>query len=67
MDVASYLFTSYLTSYLHLFSAVTSFLRRSVSISEEGGRLGLKCLLLSCNRVGDDPPGTRIATSNAPE
>jgi len=29
----------------------------SVSILEEGGRFGLKCLLLSYFRVGDDPTG----------
>jgi hypothetical protein len=27
----------------------------SLSISEEGGRLGLKCLLLSYFRIGDYP------------
>jgi hypothetical protein len=37
--------------------------RFSVSILEEGGRLGLKCLLLSYFRMGDfrmgdNPPGT---------
>jgi hypothetical protein len=31
----------------------TGTLGRSVSILEEGGRLGLKCLLLSYFRVGD--------------
>jgi hypothetical protein len=33
--------------------------RFSVSILEEGGRLGLKCLLLSYFRVGDFPGGRR--------
>jgi hypothetical protein len=32
--------------------------RFSVSILEEGGRLGLKCLLLSYFRVGHNPTGT---------
>jgi hypothetical protein len=32
--------------------------RLSVSILEEGGRLDLKCLLLSYFRVGDHPTGT---------
>jgi hypothetical protein len=33
--------------------------RFSIPILEEGGRLGLKYLLLSYFRVGDNPPGTR--------
>ena len=41
----------------------TGTLRRfSVSILEEGGRLGLKCLLLSYFRMGDHPTGTRKFT-----
>jgi hypothetical protein len=40
--------------------------RLSVSILEEGGRLGLKCLLLSYFRVGDNPAtaGTMILQSH---
>jgi hypothetical protein len=34
--------------------------RLSVSILEEAGRLGLKCLLLSYFRVGHNPPTTSI-------
>jgi hypothetical protein len=39
--------------------------RFSVSILEEGGRLGLKCLLLSYFRVGDHPP--EIGAGNVPQ
>jgi hypothetical protein len=36
----------------------------SLSISEEGGRLGLKCLLLSYFRVGDNSGAiSRVATA----
>ena len=38
-------------------------LRLSVSILEEGGRLGLKCLLLSYFRVGDNTPGAQTYES----
>jgi hypothetical protein len=41
----------------------------SLSISEEGGRLGLKCLLLSYFRVGDknEAAGAAIAAAVAGE
>jgi hypothetical protein len=44
-------------------------LRLSVSILEEGGRLGLKCLLLSYFRVGDknEAAGAAIAAAVAGE
>ena len=38
--------------------------RFSVSILEGGGRLSVKCLLLSYFRVGDNPPGTRTNGSS---
>jgi hypothetical protein len=40
--------------------------RFSVSILEEGGRLGLKCLLLSYFRVGDYSLGIRRTGSPVP-
>jgi hypothetical protein len=41
--------------------------RFSVSILEEGGRLGLKCLLLSYFRVGDNPSVTRETDTSRPQ
>ena len=42
-------------SHLEAAEGFRSHRRLSVSILEEGGRLGLKCLLLSYFRVGDNP------------
>jgi hypothetical protein len=41
--------------------------RFSVSILEEGGRLGLKCLLLSYFRVGDNSPATLSICASHPK